>query len=837
MSLSYNPSLDTFNLLVPGDDQRAVAAGLTLSTKATGPRGEKVFYPADYDKKPVFNPYAVLDFYDEADGAARAKLSSYMRDYKSSWAQTYNGDFPHPETSIETGEPLEYMQFQKAGIAFGLEKGNILIGDEPGLGKTVEAIGICNAKSSERNLIICPASIRLQWYKKIREWSSIENVVPYPVMKAASGVNDFAHYVIVSYDLTRHSGIHDALCALKWDNIVIDEAHYLKSTDARRTQAIFGASGPPSPYFIKNLLKRCGNVIALTGTPLPNRPRECLDGSVKVLTNHGWKPIVDVLQTDLLWDGLEWVKHDGLLFQGYAKTVSVAGISATAQHNFLGKSSWVLAEEAYQNTDIIHQLLERGSENLPSPELLEANVKPPQKLKFGVNAVQKSSQPHYSDLEQDDHQNADLAALLRGAIKHSQNISGYVPIITIAVDYLRSLGTSFRDAIIPRINTIGATARGVSASAKNGERIGQLSSNMLSHFLVGTNPIFNWIGRIMKRDINPATFASSPTRRICKTGEQSMKCSNASLLLKPVYDIANAGPRRRFTVLSDFGPIISHNCYTLARAICFESIDYMSFDEFCYRFNPSAREIDGDKVFTMEKKGRLPELQARLRTNFMIRRMKEDVQKELPKKRYELTYVESNGKIKEVLAKERMLHFKIEELKDPFAEIWGMISTIRREMGEAKVPRVIEHVRYLLDLVEIPKICLFAHHRSVMNTLAQELGHYGLVQIRGGVSPLARQSNIDQFRKDEFTRIFLGQMDASGFGVDGLQDVCDWAVFAEPSWTPGINEQVVDRLHRIGQKRNVLAQFLIVEGSLDERILAANFEKVHTIHESLDRRL
>lgn len=552
MSLSYNPSLDTFNLLVPGDDQRAVAAGLTLSTKATGPRGEKVFYPADYDKKPIFNPYAVLDFYDEADGAARAKLSSYMRDYKNSWAQTYEGDFPHPETSIETGEPLEYMQFQKAGIAFGLQKGNILIGDEPGLGKTVEAIGICNAKSSKRNLIICPASIRLQWYKKIREWSSIENVLPYPVMKAASGVSDVAHYVIVSYDLTRHAGIHDALCALKWDNIVVDEAHYLKSTDARRTQAIFGASGPPSPYFVKNLLKRCGNVIALTGTPLPNRPREC---------------------------------------------------------------------------------------------------------------------------------------------------------------------------------------------------------------------------------------------------------------------------------------------YTLARAICFESIDYMSFDEFCYRFNPSAREIDGDKVFTMEKKGRLPELQARLRTNFMIRRMKEDVQKELPKKRYELTYVESNGKIKEVLAKERMLHFKIEELKDPFAEIWGMISTIRREMGEAKVPRVIEHVKYLLDLVEIPKLCIFAHHKSVMNTLAQELGHYGLVQIRGGVSPLSRQSNIDQFRKDEFTRIFLGQMDASGFGVDGLQDVCDWAVFAEPSWTPGINEQVVDRLHRIGQKKNVLAQFLVVEGSLDERILAANFEKVHTIHESLDRRL
>jgi SWI/SNF-related matrix-associated actin-dependent regulator 1 of chromatin subfamily A len=543
MTLTYNAKDNSFVLLTQ-ETEKAERVGLTRSRKAYGPNGEAVFYTADYNKEPEFNPYAAIPFYSEADEKAKAQLDSYMKAYDASFATEAAHQPPAPQG-------MDYLPYQKAGIAYAKEKGDVLIGDEPGLGKTIQALGIINQNEGKRNLIICPASIRLNWEREIRKWSVLgynrpERVTAVnTILTASRGVSPTSDFNVVSYDLaSRNDGLHEALSEIEWDNIVVDECHYLKSTDAKRTQAIFGtAKGQYSKYFIG---KKAKHVIGLTGTPLPNRPREC---------------------------------------------------------------------------------------------------------------------------------------------------------------------------------------------------------------------------------------------------------------------------------------------YTIARALCWEAIDFMSFDAFCYRFNPS-KKIDYNAV--LEKKGRLPELQARLRTNFMIRRLKKDVLKDLPDKRYELTYIEPNGKIKDVLAKERLLNFSIADLKDPFSEIWGMVSTVRREMGEAKVPRVMEHVKYLLDIVEVPKIVLFAHHKSVMDALTEGLRSYGVVQVRGGVSSVAKNNAVKQFIADANTRIFLGQLDAAGFGIDGLQAVCDHVVFAEPAWTPGTNEQAVDRCHRIGQHNNVVAQFLVVEGSLDERVLAAVFDKAQGIHQVLD---
>lgn len=541
MTLRINEKDHSF-VLITEDDERAEKAGLTLSTRARGSNGENVYYTADKEKKPILNPYAVLEFFDEADEKTKNFLERYRNDYEKSWKNE------EVETKHPAPEGLEYRPFQNAGISYGVERQNTLIGDEPGLGKSGQAIGICNVNRGKRNLIICPASIRLNWQKEIRKWSTMENFSTYPILQAKQGVNPYSSHVIVSYELARHDEIHAALMDHHWDNLIIDEAHYLKSINARRTQAVFGGGRYAEHY----LAKKCGNIIALTGTPLPNRPREC---------------------------------------------------------------------------------------------------------------------------------------------------------------------------------------------------------------------------------------------------------------------------------------------YTLARALCWEAIDWASFDEFAYRYNPSAlmQTKDGD-FYTREEKGRLAELQARLRCNFMVRRLKSDVAKDLPDKTYEFAYIEPNGAIREALAKERLLNFTLEDLKDPHSPLFGMLSTIRREMGEAKVPRIVEHLKFLLDVVGLEKVVVFCHHRSVMDAVAHYMQNYGVVQVRGGMSPIAKQASIEKFVKDPNTRIFEGQMDAAGFGIDGLQGVCSHAVIAEPAWTPGTNEQAIDRIHRIGQHDNVMAQFLIVEGSLDERILASVLDKNETIHESLDRR-
>jgi SWI/SNF-related matrix-associated actin-dependent regulator of chromatin subfamily A-like protein 1 len=274
-------------------------------------------------------------------------------------------------------------------------------------------------------------------------------------------------------------------------------------------------------------------------------------------------------------------------------------------------------------------------------------------------------------------------------------------------------------------------------------------------------------------------------------------------------------------------------CYTLTRALCWDAIDFITYEAFRYRFNPSARMESG---YVREEKGRLPELQARLRCNFMVRRLKEQVLPWLPDKTYEFAYVETTGAIADVIRRERMLDYDIKDLKKPFGQFDGELSTIRREMGEAKVPQAIEHIKYLLDVVEIPKLVVFSHHRSVMDSLREALSGYGVVEVRGGMSAIASDNSKKTFMHRSDLRIFSGQLDASGVGMDGLQEVASYVLIVEPSWVPGVNEQAIDRLHRDGQRNPVIAQFLVAEGSLDETILASVIGKTVSIDYALDNR-
>jgi DNA polymerase I-like protein with 3'-5' exonuclease and polymerase domains len=72
----------------------------------------------------------------------------------------------------------------------------------------------------------------------------------------------------------------------------------------------------------------------------------CLSGSTEVNTPSGWKPLVSVLPEDLIWDGLEYVSHEGLLAQGEQPTILVHGVQATPDHKFLTSSGWLPAEVA-----------------------------------------------------------------------------------------------------------------------------------------------------------------------------------------------------------------------------------------------------------------------------------------------------------------------------------------------------------------------------------------------------------------------------------------------------------------------------------------------------------
>ena len=281
--------------------------------------------------------------------------------------------------------------------------------------------------------------------------------------------------------------------------------------------------------------------------------------------------------------------------------------------------------------------------------------------------------------------------------------------------------------------------------------------------------------------------------------------------------------------------------YTIARALNWDSIDWLSEDDFGKRFNPSLRVERLDprtgrtSFFIDERTGRHGELQNRLRANFMTRHLKRDVMPQLHMPVYDLIQVEETGPVKQALRAESLLDIDPEDLIGADAAILGHVAEVRRLMGIALAPQVADYVEMLLDGGE-EKLVLFAWHIEVMNILEQRLGKYGLIRVDGSTGAAKKDHLIQKFIEEPGVQVALGNILSMGTGTDGLQHVSAHALIAEPSWTPGENIQCMDRLDRGGQTRVVQGDIFVAPNSFAERILASALRKLQTTTKALDRR-
>lgn len=548
MQLDYFPATARFVLTVNRGEYnpREIMKehGLDFSNPLSTPERAALF---------TAEPYAAVAFWEHATPAAREQLAALQHAIELSWARETGAHIKCPADQ-------ELWPFQKAGVEYALNRTNTLIGDQPGLGKTAQAICFANEVNAKRVLVVCPANVRLQWARQVRRWSTMPYpYTVYPILSGRHGVHPSAQWNIVSYDLARSPAIWRALAKGTYDVLIIDEGHFLKTIDTHRTRAVFGGGRNP---IADPLAQRSGAVLCLTGTPLPNRPREA---------------------------------------------------------------------------------------------------------------------------------------------------------------------------------------------------------------------------------------------------------------------------------------------YTLARGLCFDAIDFMSEDDFRYRFNPSKRVITTDpatlqtKVYVEEHAGRHGELQARLRSNMMVRRLKRGpmgVMQQLKEPRIDLVHIEADAAINHALQAERLLDFDFDpdDWEGMDAETMGSIATARRLMGEAMAPHGAGYVEMCLQGGE-EKIVVFGHHIKALDIIERKLAKYGLVRIDGSVSAARKLKLVDEFRTNPNKRVCLGNTLSMGTGTDGLQDAAYHLVMVEPDWVHGNNEQAIDRLDRGGQEGHVQADLLVTPGSLAEKILGKAIIKGRTVEMALDRRI
>ena len=222
------------------------------------------------------------------------------------------------------------------------------------------------------------------------------------------------------------------------------------------------------------------------------------------------------------------------------------------------------------------------------------------------------------------------------------------------------------------------------------------------------------------------------------------------------------------------------------------------------------------------------ELNERLRRGFMIRRTYEEVEMQLPKRRFEIVLIEQSvgvaPKLRTLENAER-LDFQHQKLSVDA----GQLATLRRETAEAKIDVTIDKIKEYVESVD--KLVIFAYHHSVIDKLYEKLKDYGVVKLTGNTPTKYRQQFIDEFQNNPCIHVFIGQIDAAGEGIDGLQGVCHNVLFVESSWVPGAINQAIARVWRLGQQHPVLIRFMVWANSVEEHMMRVALDKVKTIRE------
>ena len=155
----------------------------------------------------------------------------------------------------------ELMPFQRAGVAYALERRRVFLADEQGLGKTIQALATLQADSAYPAVVVSPASLKLNWLREIAKWLPGRNTQSLSGRRAAKLAG--ADIVVVNYEIV---GAHlGALSALAPRALILDESHYVKNPRAARTRAVLELSDRLAPDALR---------LALTGTPVVNRPAE-----------------------------------------------------------------------------------------------------------------------------------------------------------------------------------------------------------------------------------------------------------------------------------------------------------------------------------------------------------------------------------------------------------------------------------------------------------------------------------------------------------------------------------------------------------------------------------
>ena len=289
----------------------------------------------------------------------------------------------------------------------------------------------------------------------------------------------------------------------------------------------------------------------------------CFASDTKVVTNNGVKRIVEVLATDMVWDGESWATHDGVVPQGRKAVQTQYGVTATADHKILTERGWVRWSEVCKSRHLFRSAIRKGSWS--SSHGNDAQIPAKQGITRGFGAL------------------AGGKGLLTAITSRSAHLLGVIAVpnrlrragsnaIGSTQTWFRTMRTALgylTDCLLLSVGVMGAQTRTgrtrfvVSQYAKSGATTGQSSYGTSSLSPDGTFQSTTWTESTTTKGMRRGIYGSLAAGITAITSALSQECRLGSTPSKQnslVYDLANCGSRHRFTIVTDCGPILVHNC-------------------------------------------------------------------------------------------------------------------------------------------------------------------------------------------------------------------------------------------------------------------------------------
>ncbi|MBX9448962.1 MAG: DEAD/DEAH box helicase [Taibaiella sp.] len=229
---------------------------------------------------------------------------------------------------------------------------------------------------------------------------------------------------------------------------------------------------------------------------------------------------------------------------------------------------------------------------------------------------------------------------------------------------------------------------------------------------------------------------------------------------------------------------------------------------------------------------------------FLLRRTKEQVAPDLPEKTETVLYCEMGKEQRKIYEAYRQ-RFR--------SQIMGSIEEVGLERSQMSIltglmklrqicdsPAILnepepfenysvkldELTREITENVANHKALVFSQFLGMLNLIRKELEklHIPYVYFDGSTSGAERERAIKRFQEDDTCKVFLISLKAGGVGLN--LTAADYVYIVDPWWNPAVEQQAIDRTHRIGQTKNIFAYRMICKDSIEEKILMLQERKI-----------